>query len=128
MVLHVPRCTAAQAPVPSKLSCPACVPTTPATVTAVRLVPPPYDAGEHATAVADVHEVLLHSTDSSSDAAGLGSIEAKLIPLMVTDTPPVCAAFAGLMLVTAGAAHSSNRSWCCTSHGAQPRRRPYRRS
>ena len=107
MVLHVPRRTAAQAPVPSKLSCPACVPTTSATVTAVRLVPPPYDAGEHATAVVDVHEVLLHSTDSSSDADGLGSLEAKLIPLMVTDAPPVCAAFAGLKLVTAGAAHSS---------------------
>ena len=128
MVLHVPRRTAAQAPVPSKLSCPACVPTAPATATAVRLVPPPYDAGEHATAVADVHEVLLHSTDSSSDADGVGSIEAKLSPLMVTDTPPVCAAFAGLMLLTAGAAHTEQRSWCCTSHGAQPRKRPYRRS
>jgi hypothetical protein len=90
-------------------------------------VPPPYDAGEHATAVVDVHEVLLHSTDSSSDADGLGSLEAKLIPLMVTDTPPVCAAFAGLKLVTAGAAHSSKRPWRCTFHGAQPRKRPYRR-
>ena len=89
MVLHVPRRTAAQAPVPSKLSCPACVPTTPATVTAVRLVPPPYDAGEHATAVADVHEVLLHLADSSSDADGVGSIEAKLSPLMDMSTPPV---------------------------------------
>jgi hypothetical protein len=128
MVLHVPRRSAAQAPVPSKLSCPACVPTAPATVTAVRLVPPPYDAAEHATAVADVHEELLHVTDSSSDADGLGSIEAKLIPRMDTSTPPVCAAFAGLMLVKAGAAHNSNRSWCCTSHGAQPRKRPYRRS
>ena len=68
-------------------------------------MPPPYDAGEHATAVAVVHEEVLQSTDSSSDAEGLGSIEAKLSPLMVTDTPPVCAAFAGLMLLTAGAAH-----------------------
>ena len=127
-MLHVPRRAAVQAPVPSKLSCPACVPTTPATATVVRLVPPPYDAGEHASLVADVHEVLLHSTDSSSDADGVGSIEAKLSPLMDTDTPPVCAAFAGLMLVKAGAAHSSNRSWCRTSHGAQPRKRPYRRT
>ena len=86
----------------------------------MRFVPPRYDAGEHATAVAVVHEVLLHSTDSSSDAEGLGSIEAKLSPLMVTDTPPVCAAFAGLMLLTAGAAHTEQRSGCCTSHGAQP--------
>jgi hypothetical protein len=128
MVLHVPRRTAAQAPVPSKLNCPACVPTTPATATAVPLVPPPYDAGEHATAVADVHEVLLHVTDSSSDAHGLRSFLAKLSPPTDTSTPPVCAAFEGLMLVKTGAAHTEQRSWCCTSHGAQPRKRPYRRS
>ena len=78
MVLHVPRRTAAQAPVPSKLNCPACVPTRPATVTAVRFVPPRNNAGEHATPVADVHEVLLHSTDSSTDADGVGSVKAKL--------------------------------------------------
>ena len=120
-----------QAPVPSKVNCKAwaCVPTSPATVTAVRLVPPRYDAAAHASAVADVHEELLHSTDSSSDAEAVWSIEAKSSPLMVTDTPPVCAAFAGLMLLKAGAAHTkSRRSWCCTSHGAQPRYRPYRRS
>ena len=73
-------------------------------------MPPRYDAAAHASVVAVVHEVLLHSTDSSSDAEGVGSFAAKSSPLMVTDTPPVCAAFAGLMLVTAGAAHSSNRS------------------
>ena len=105
MVLHVPRRTAAQAPVPSKLNCKACVPTRPATVTAVRLVPPRYDAAAHASAVADVHEELRHSTDSSSDADGVGSIEAKLSPLRVTDAPPVCAAF-NEELETAGAAHS----------------------
>jgi hypothetical protein len=91
-------------------------------------VPPPYDAAEHVTAVADVHEALLHSTETSSDADGVGSIAAKFCPLAATDAAPVCAAFAGLMLVKAGAAHSSKRSWCCTSHGAQPRKRPYRRS
>jgi hypothetical protein len=128
MVLHVPRRSAAQAPVPSKLSCPACVATRLDTVTAVRLVPPPYDAAEHLTAVADVHEALLHSTETSSDADGVGSITAKFCPLVDTDAPRVCAAFAGLMLVTAGAAQSSNRSWCRTSHGAQPRKRAYRRS
>jgi hypothetical protein len=88
----------------------ACVPTRPATVTAVRFVPPRYDAAAHRTVVAVVHEAVLHSADSSSDAEGLGSVEAKWSPLMVTDTPPVCAAFAGLMLLTAGAAHSSKRS------------------
>ena len=129
MVLHVPRRTAAQAPVPSKLSCPACVATRLDTVTAVRLVPPPYDAAAHASAVTDVHEVLLHCTDSSSDAEGLGSVEAKLSPSrVITDAPPVSAAFAELMLVKAGAAQSNKRSWCGTSHGAQPRQRPYRRS
>ena len=71
---------------------------------------PPYDAAAHATAVADVHEVLLHCADSSSDAEGLGSFEAKLSPVMDTSTPPVCAAFAGLMLLTAGAAHTKQRS------------------
>jgi hypothetical protein len=91
-------------------------------------VPPLYDAAAHASVVADVHEVLLHCTESSSDAEGLGSFEAKLRPLMVTDAPPVSAAFAGLTLVKAGAAQSNKRSWCCTSHGAQPHKRPYRRS
>jgi hypothetical protein len=106
-VLHVPRRTAAQAPVPSKLNCPACVPTRPATVIAVRLVLPPYDAAAHLTVVAVVHEVVPHSTDSSSDAEGLGSVEAKLSPSrVVTDAPPACAPFAGLMLLTAGAAHT----------------------
>ena len=128
MVLHVPRRTAAQAPVPSKLNCPACVPTTPATVTAIRLAPPPYDAGEHATAVADVHEVLLHSTDSSSDADGVGSFAAKSSPLMVTNTPPVGAAFAGLKKLAAGAAHSNKRSAYCKPHSAQRCKRPYCRS
>ena len=63
-----------------------------ATVRAVRLVPPRYDAAAHASAVTDIHEVLLHCTDSSSDAEGLGSVAAKLCPLMDTDLPPVCAA------------------------------------
>ncbi len=88
------------------MSVPTCVPT----VTAVRVVPPRYDAGEHATVVADVHEELLHSTASSSDAECVWSLEAKLSPLMVTHASPVCAAFAGLMLVKAGAAHSEQQS------------------
>ena len=82
------------------------VATRPPLVTAVRFVPPRYDAAAHASVVADVHEVLLHCTDSSSDAEGLGSFAAKLSPLMVTDAPPVCAPFARLMLVGAGAAHT----------------------
>ena len=83
------------------------VPTRPAAVTAVCLVLPLYDAAaRHATVVADVHEPVVHMTDSSSDAEGLGSFEPKLSPLTVTDTSPVCGAFAGLMSLTAGAAHT----------------------
>jgi hypothetical protein len=70
-------------------------------------VPPRYDAAAHASAVAVIHEVLVHSTDSSSDAEGVWSVEAKLCPSrVITDAPPVCAAFAGLMLLKAGAAHT----------------------
>jgi hypothetical protein len=88
-------------------------------------VPPLYDAAAHLTTVAVDHEVLLHCTDSSSDAEGLGSFEAKLSPSrVITDAPPDAAAFAGLMLVKAGAAQSNKRSWCCTSDGAQRRKRP----
>jgi hypothetical protein len=32
------------------------------------------------------------------------------------------------MLVTAEPENSEQRSWCCTSHGVKPRKRPYRRS
>ena len=70
-------------------------------MTVVPLLPPPFDAASHVTSVADVHEALLHCTDSSSDAEAVGSIAPKFSPLMVTDTPPVCAAFAGLTLLTA---------------------------
>ena len=111
MTLYVRWRTAAQPPVPSKLNSPVSVPTRPPILTAVRLAPTLYDAAAHATAVADVHEELLHSTDSSSDADGLGSFEAKLSPSrVVTDAPPVCAAFVGLMQLTAGAAHTEQRS------------------
>ena len=71
---------------------------------------PLYDAAAHLTVVIVDHEVLLHCADSSSDADGLGSFEAKLSPLRVTDTPPVCAPFAGLVPVTAGAAQREHRS------------------
>ncbi len=50
--------------------------------------------------------MLLHCTDSSSDTEGVWSFESKASPLMVTGNPPVCAAFAELLLVKAGAAHA----------------------
>ena len=80
------------------------MPDTAATVTPAALKISPNGSERHATVVADVHDELLHSTDSSSDAEGVGSLAAKLSPLMVTNAPPVCAAFAGLMLLTPGAA------------------------
>ena len=65
-------------------------------------MPPPYDAGEHATAVADVHEVLLHSTDSSSDADGVRSLGAKLIPVTVNVDEPEVAPFCPSKFVMTG--------------------------
>jgi hypothetical protein len=78
--------------VPSKLNTTlAIVPTIPATVTAVPAAPPLlYETDEHATVVADVHDVLLHATDTPSDAVALGSIELKFKPEIVTKPLPVC--------------------------------------
>ena len=79
---------------PSKLiaSPLALVPTIALTVRTVRLVPPVllYETDEHATVVADVHDVLLHTADTPSDAVALGSIELKFKPEIVTKSPPVC--------------------------------------
>ena len=78
--------------VPSKLNPTlAIVPTIPATVTAVPAVPLLLcETNEHATVVADVHDVLLHAADAPSDAVALGSIELKFKPEIVTKSPPVC--------------------------------------
>ena len=78
--------------VPSKLNPTlAIVPTIPAAVTAVPAAPLlMYETDEHATVVADVHDVLLHATDTPSDAVALGSIELKIKPEIVTKPPPVC--------------------------------------
>ena len=78
--------------VPSKLNPTlAIVPTIPAAVTAVPAAPLLlYKTDEHATVVADVHDVLLHATDTPSDAVALGSIELKFKPEIVTKPPPVC--------------------------------------
>ena len=74
---------------PSKLNTTlAIVPTIPATVTAVPAAPPLlYETDEHATVVADVHDVLLHATDTPSDAVALGSIELSAVASPVTTTP-----------------------------------------
>ena len=56
--------------------------------------------------MAEIHDVLLHETDSSSDAVGLRSIELKLIPESDTEPPPVGAMFDGPLLLTAGAAQN----------------------
>jgi hypothetical protein len=53
---------------PSKLNCPATVPITAPTLTAVRTAEPLYAGGAHATVVADVHAVLPHVSAAASDA------------------------------------------------------------
>ena len=75
---------------PSKLNDPAPVPTDPLTVMTGRVVPPPYGAAAHVTVVPVVHDVLLHATDTPSNAVALGSIELKFKPEIVTKPPPVC--------------------------------------
>ena len=88
---------------PSKLNNPAPVPGNPLTVMTGRVVPPPYGADAHATAVADVHDELLHATPSSSDVVPVGSFELKFSPETVTEPPPVGAMLDGETLVRTGA-------------------------
>ena len=56
------------------------------------------------TIVDEVHDALLHTTDSSSDEVRLASIELKLSPEIDTEAPPVGAMFDGPAQVTTGAA------------------------
>jgi hypothetical protein len=72
-------------------------------VTAIRALPPPYDASAHASLVAAVHDALLHTTDSSTDALGVRSFALKFSPVSVTEAPLVGAMFDGSTLVTTGA-------------------------
>ena len=67
-------------------------------------MPPPYDASAHATAVAEIHDALLHAVASSSDAVGEGSFALKFTPESDTEAPPVGAMFDGLTKLIAGAA------------------------
>ena len=114
--------------VPSKLNTTlAIVPTIPAAVTAVPAAPLllMYETDEHATVVADVHDVLLHATDTPSDAVALGSIELKFKPEIVTDAPAVLGVFPRVerpLKLTTGAARrtsASETAWTlsCKQHG-----------
>ena len=69
------------------------------------------ETDEHATVVADVHDVLLHAADAPSDAVALGSIESKFKPEIVTKSPPVCGTLYGLMPVMTGAARKRMAVW-----------------
>ena len=112
---------------PSKLNPTlAIVPTIPATVTAVPAVPLLLcETNEHATVVADVHDVLLHAANAPSDAVALGSIELKFKPEIVTDAPAVLGVFPrveGPLKLTPGAARrtsASETAWTlsCRQHG-----------
>ena len=79
------------------------MPATAATLTAVRTAVPPCACGAHATVVADVHAVLLHTSAAVSDAVTVGLEVAKLSPLIVTVPLPLGAAFAETVLTTGAA-------------------------
>jgi hypothetical protein len=88
----------------SKLNCLVSEPTIALTLTAVRTTVPTCACGAHATAVADVHAVLLHTSAAvSSDAVTVGLEVAKLSPLIVTVPPPLGKAFAAAALTTGAA-------------------------
>jgi hypothetical protein len=88
---------------PSKLKCPASVPTIAPTLTAVRTAEPLYARGAHATVVADVHALLTHTSAVASVAVAVGSTETKLIPLIVTVPLPLRTALAATLLTTGAA-------------------------
>ncbi len=87
----------------SKLNCIVREPTIALTLTAVRSAVPPCACEAHATAVADVHAVLLHTSAAVSDAVTVGLEVAKLSPLIVTVPPPLGTALAAAVLTTGAA-------------------------
>jgi hypothetical protein len=90
--------------VPSKLNCPGKVPVTPLTLTAVRsTAEPPYACGAHATVVADVHALLLHTSAAVKDAVVVRPSVPKFNPLIVTVAPPLGETFAEAVLTTGAA-------------------------
>ena len=93
--------TAARAP--SKLNCPASVPTTAPTLTEVRTAEPLYAGGAQATVVADVHALLPHTSAVASEAVAVGLDVPKLSPLIVTVPLPLDTAL-GVAVLATGAA------------------------
>jgi hypothetical protein len=85
---------AVQRSAPSKLNCPTSVPIAPLTLTAVRIAEPPYACGTHATAVADVHALLPHTSVMASEAVTVRLKLPKLSPLIMILTPPLGTALA----------------------------------
>ncbi len=96
---------AVQHSAPSKLNCPVSVPTTPLTLTPVCIAEPPYACGAHATAVADVHALLPHTSAEASEAVTLALKLPKLSPLIATVPPPLGTVLAETVLTT-GAAYT----------------------
>ena len=90
--------------IPSKLNCPVKVPTTAFKLTAIRIDEPVYADGAHATAVADVHAVLLHESAAPSETVGVKTELPKFSPPIVTDPPAVTPMFSGLLTLAHGAA------------------------
>ena len=93
--------TAAHAP--SKLNCPALVPTTAPTLTAIRTPEPLYARAAHATVVADVHALLTHTSAVASVAVAVWSTVKKLSPLIVTAPLPLGTALVATLLTTGAA-------------------------
>jgi hypothetical protein len=86
-----------------KLNCLVSEPTIALTLTAVRTAVPPCACGAHATVVADVHAVLLHTSAAVSDAVAVRLEDAKLSPLIVTVPLPLGTALAAAVLTTGAA-------------------------
>jgi hypothetical protein len=131
------RCDAVQRSAPSKLNCPVSVPTAPLTLTAARIAEPPYACGTHATAVADVHALLPHTSAVVSEALTLALKLPKLSPLTVTVPPPLGTALAETVLTTDAApapsackSHTGSRQRCGaaqrTVEAELPRQRAHR--
>jgi len=88
---------------PSKLNCPASVPITAPTLTAVRTAEPLYAREAHATVVAEVHALLPHTSAVASEFVAVGSTVTKLSPLIVTVPLPLGTALAATLLTTGAA-------------------------
>jgi hypothetical protein len=69
---------------------------------------PAYNAVEHASVVADIHDVLLQATPSSRDVVALSSLTPKLSPVRGTAALLVCPVLTRLIPLTTTASKLKN--------------------